>query len=474
MASVKTYIGNIKGPKGDKGDPGYTPVKGKDYFDGAPGKDGKDYVLTKADKTEIAEQAAKLVEVPEPEGTGIEVTAKPGQLIRVKEVDENGNPTAWEAAEDMPWAEGGRVEVLAETTLTEENFMEVLSAIPPLGLVVGNTYVVNISGVEYTCVAETNEDFGFPVTLLLTGGMPFFVAEVPTEHAPQVGTNVMIEVMTEDAKLPATLSIYADGEVVHPLDTKYLPGGVPYVEKGYLLEETDAVETTDPTYGKVWVITTEPNMHLTAGKTYTVIYNGMPYDCVCQAGEDSGLGLVKGSFVMGNFAVAGGENTGEPFAMLIYPANQMIASLDLMGAAAVRIGIWGDVVHKLDNECLDTSYIKSAIGFGDVFNFDLWMFGVDNIGFWSNNTTVDTSKLIELTENIKKASKVKVFFSHSVTDTSTAQYNGWVANWEINGELYVETLIPIYRSSGIFMCYIGINPEGGYIETRVVKVALAT
>lgn len=36
---------------GQKGNDGYTPVKGVDYFDGA---DGKDYVLTDADKAEIA------------------------------------------------------------------------------------------------------------------------------------------------------------------------------------------------------------------------------------------------------------------------------------------------------------------------------------------------------------------------------------------------------------------------------------
>ena len=60
------------GPAGPKGNDGYTPVKGVDYFDGQPGKDGepgadgytpvkgvdyfdgKDYVLTDADKQEIA------------------------------------------------------------------------------------------------------------------------------------------------------------------------------------------------------------------------------------------------------------------------------------------------------------------------------------------------------------------------------------------------------------------------------------
>lgn len=68
-----------KGKKGDPGEPGkdgqdgspgkdgYTPIKGVDYFDGEPGKDGEDYILTEADKQEIAEQAAQMVDVPEAE-----------------------------------------------------------------------------------------------------------------------------------------------------------------------------------------------------------------------------------------------------------------------------------------------------------------------------------------------------------------------------------------------------------------------
>lgn len=44
-------LGYVKGPAGE---PGYTPIKGVDYFDGEPGPAGKDYVLTDADKAEIA------------------------------------------------------------------------------------------------------------------------------------------------------------------------------------------------------------------------------------------------------------------------------------------------------------------------------------------------------------------------------------------------------------------------------------
>lgn len=62
----------VKGKDYFDGQDGYTPQKGVDYFDGAPGAKGDpgdNYVLTEADKEEIAEMAAGLVEVPEG-GTG--------------------------------------------------------------------------------------------------------------------------------------------------------------------------------------------------------------------------------------------------------------------------------------------------------------------------------------------------------------------------------------------------------------------
>lgn len=61
---VKDENGNIidiPAIKGDKGESGYTPIKGVDYFDGKDGADGKDYVLTDADKTEIANTVKDLL-----------------------------------------------------------------------------------------------------------------------------------------------------------------------------------------------------------------------------------------------------------------------------------------------------------------------------------------------------------------------------------------------------------------------------
>lgn len=69
-------------------------------FDGEPGADGDDYVLTAADKEEIAGIAAGMVEVPEGSGGGIAITgATVGQTVIISAVDENGVPTAWEPVE---------------------------------------------------------------------------------------------------------------------------------------------------------------------------------------------------------------------------------------------------------------------------------------------------------------------------------------------------------------------------------------
>lgn len=53
-SQVDKKIEDIELMPGPAGKDGYTPVKGVDYFDGTPGADGKDYVLTEADKEEIA------------------------------------------------------------------------------------------------------------------------------------------------------------------------------------------------------------------------------------------------------------------------------------------------------------------------------------------------------------------------------------------------------------------------------------
>ena len=79
--------------------------------------------LTEADKTEIAEEAAKLVEIPNiPEGGGGHTLgisgAAVGQIARITAVDGDGVPTAWEAVDKANEVNHGRL--LAEVNFTEE------------------------------------------------------------------------------------------------------------------------------------------------------------------------------------------------------------------------------------------------------------------------------------------------------------------------------------------------------------------
>ena len=58
----------IKGIDYFDGEPGYTPIKGVDYFDGEPGQPGEpgsDYVLTDEDKMDIAVLALSMMPTAE-------------------------------------------------------------------------------------------------------------------------------------------------------------------------------------------------------------------------------------------------------------------------------------------------------------------------------------------------------------------------------------------------------------------------
>lgn len=310
----------------------------------------------------IAEWEARL-DALEEGGSGVEVTAKPGQLIRVKETDENGKPTVWEA---VPWGytEGEMAEILPECQPVFDGTTGLPNAgyiTQPFALIIGERYTVVFNGTEYKCVCQDAGALGE-----MYSGVPGLMNEgvdVETEEGLVFGILNTgggsggvygLIVLPAEPTEAVTLSIRTD-EIHHPIPSELLPEGVPYVYKGYLLEETDAVESTDPTFGKNWVITKSPS--LTVGETYTIIYNGVPYDCVCDSGDDYNLGFAKGAFLMGNKAAIGGTNTGEPFAMVVFPSIQIV-SLDLTGATSVRIGIMGKVGNKMDDRCMpDTARV---------------------------------------------------------------------------------------------------------------------
>ena len=273
----------------------------------------------------------------------------------------------WNAADGEPgyvenrthYTEGGYSVNLQDTTLTDlvigtkRNYYYVDH---PIGLKPGQTYKVRRNEDVYEYVAQdvsTEDTVRYQLATDENDEYMFFrLIEYPNKNSEGYYVEIFWAIGADDPA-DSVISVYQDSpEIVHKLDAKYLPEGVPYVYKGYLLEETDAVETTDPNYGKIWVIQNPPTV--TAGETYTVIYNGVMYDCV---GLDNSS-FAEGAVALGNASVTGGANTGEPFAMAIVP-NYAVICMDLSGATSVRIGIMGKVGHKIDPLCMpDTLYVS--------------------------------------------------------------------------------------------------------------------
>lgn len=205
-ATARTFNFAFKNLKGAKGD---------------TGADGKDYVLTSADKEEIARQAAALVPSGGGGSTSIDVTASVGQTIRVKEVDASGKPTKWEAVDLQERTHWEEESVILPETAAEYLEDEGLFTLPDFTLEGGKEYTVKYNGTGYVSTAvdfgEGVIAFGNVPILTETGdnGLPFAIL--------YEGIWLLLPL---DGSASVTLSIT---QKVHtPIPTEYVTNAFPY------------------------------------------------------------------------------------------------------------------------------------------------------------------------------------------------------------------------------------------------------
>lgn len=185
-------------------------------------------------------------EAPEEE-SGIDVTASVGQTIVAEEVDESGKPTKWKAADYQPrthWSE--LVEMANETpTYIEDEMVFVYST--DWSPTVGETYVVNYNGTEYTCTAGDFEgvpcignagvvDFGDDT------GEPFFIV-------------CYGDLVSVDANGATEINVKISKVQYNTMPLPYLPQPVHWI---------DAVEV-DGTYEQITVTPLQTNEAINAG-----------------------------------------------------------------------------------------------------------------------------------------------------------------------------------------------------------------
>lgn len=192
----------------------------------------KSKFATKATVDELSSEVAYInstdnetitdVVIPEGGGSSIDVTAEVGQTIVVEEVDDNGKPTKWKAAEYQPrthWTENATI--LPETTC--EVIEDIGAAmLPDMAISAGDTLTVVFNGTEYTCeCADVDGSLAFgnygvmdeenPVDT----GEPFLAMNVWADES----TKVWIA-MALDGSATFTLSVI--GEAHHKIPNQYI------------------------------------------------------------------------------------------------------------------------------------------------------------------------------------------------------------------------------------------------------------
>jgi hypothetical protein len=157
-------------------------------------------------------------------GSGVDVTAKAGQTIIVKEVDKNGKPTAWASVDYQPrthWKESDSV-VLPETTV-EIDPEEGAAAFPYIPFSVDKTYTVRYNGVDYF-ISNVLE---FDGQLVLGNGSAITDGALPNTGEPFAFGSVNFDgewysmLIPLDGSTTVTISIVTD--TAHKIPEEYLP-----------------------------------------------------------------------------------------------------------------------------------------------------------------------------------------------------------------------------------------------------------
>jgi hypothetical protein len=158
-------------------------------------------------------------------GANIDVSATVGQTIRVKEVDADGKPTAWEAVDYQPrthWTG------LNETVLCEDVKVLGIAEVNILPFVEGRSYHViykhdSVGVVEYDCIGKIV--YNRPSIGNACNIDPFLDNTGEYFFAMTMGDNLVSVMAVHEGALVTIIEV---GETVHPLDKKYIEKHLPY------------------------------------------------------------------------------------------------------------------------------------------------------------------------------------------------------------------------------------------------------
>ena len=291
---------------------------------------------------------AQFMVVTENDRSFIFLTNATSNTMRIAELVENVHKIPTKFVPTLEEMRGEKVEILTETTVecadVDGMFCGLISQ--AFSLEGGKDYVVKYNGTEYVskCLYEKNgeTDEGWFLGNLdaLTGtgdnGMPFVV------FIEGGGSTAVIPL---DGSTRVSLAI-AEGAITK-IPTRFIPTIEEMrtsVSRGDILPETAFTPTYDSSLGCTRA--TLPLFKLELGKTYTVLFDGVEYNLSAFAGT------TPFNFIaVGNTVFAGGENTGESFAVA-YLTDLNECDVLCMDANEHTVQVIGDITtyHKIPSK----------------------------------------------------------------------------------------------------------------------------
>lgn len=217
------------------------------------------------------------------------------------------------------------------------------ASLPALDLDVNKTYRVIFDGNPMIASWQPAGSSNGVIDYMLTAGsLWIFFPSSDSSYAVS---------LTDTEAQSHTIDIAEQGEeIIHHIPNKYIEDM--YGSKTN--EIFNGTLTTSAENGGFNLDRYAPNISLEGGKTYKVIFNGVEYNCVCQAFEGSG-NLIGNMTLLDN----GGTDTGEPFGYIISLAYGN--AFGTKEAGTFSIEIYYEELKQIPSKYLPTDYIKELI-----------------------------------------------------------------------------------------------------------------
>lgn len=221
---------------------------------------------------------------------------------------------------------------------------------------IGNTY--NLPKKYFTCDAKSDLD-GISLVDVPIGSEAYCILEEESYildsnkqwHKKKIGEDLTGQVQADLSQTDSTQADYVKGI----LRTEHLPEGYPYKGIRTILDGTFEFAGDGGIY--IYTISDE-NFSYADGKSYTVIWDGVTYQCVATTFSNMSA--------LGNLAIAGaGDDTGEPFLFADQGNGQKMIGTNST-AATHMITVREEIAYPIASEFLPDKIVNKQ----DKLTFD--------------------------------------------------------------------------------------------------------